>query len=79
MSIFKGTPEQYVDLVSQGIHERFKADLKKRLEKLAAEIVEEVAEKCAASMTERVSAYHDLGAGDVRLNVQFNYTGEKPT
>lgn len=82
MSVYKATPEQYIDLVTQGIHAKFKAELKKGLkkglEKLAAEIVEEVAEKCAASMTARVAEYNNTAEGTINLQVHFNYKGDPP-
>ena len=78
MSIYKATPEQYIDLVAQGIQANFKAQMKAALDKLAAEIVEETAKAVAESMTARVAEYNNIAAGTIELHVQFNYKGDPP-
>ena len=78
MSTYKATPEQYIDLVAQGIQANFKAQMKAALNKLAAEIIEETAKAVAESMTARVAEYHNHEAGRIELHVQFNYKGDPP-
>lgn len=78
MSTYKATPEQYIDLVTQGIQANFKAQMKAALDKLAAEIIEETAKAVAESMTARVAEYNNYESGRIELHVQFNYKGDPP-
>lgn len=78
MSTYKATPEQYVDLVAQGIQDNFKIKMKAALDKMAAEIVEETAKAIAEAMTVRVAEYNNTESGRIELQVQFNYKGDPP-
>lgn len=78
MSTYKATPEQYIDLVAQGIQAGFETEMKVALEKMAAAIVEETVRAVAKSMTARIEEYHNWEAGQGELHVQFNYKGDPP-
>lgn len=79
MAKLTGGIETVVDVVREGIMERFRRELKDLLYHTAMEEVERVAKETAEKVTAQIETYHAPDKGKVQLVVMFNSKRLVPT